>query len=65
MRHKFCNPAPDGTVAEQVTVGKELQVQPAEGFADSGIFWWECCTGGEVRWQRAHLKCGEKKLLIG
>lgn len=29
------------------------------------IFWWEYCTGGEVRWQRVHLKWGEKKLLIG
>lgn len=38
MRHKFCNPAPDGSVAKQVTVGKELQVQPAECFADSGDF---------------------------
>lgn len=38
MRNKFCNPGPDGKVAKQVTVGKELQAQPAEGFADSAQF---------------------------
>lgn len=65
MRQKFCNPDPDGNVAKQVTVGKELQVQASEGFADSGDF-----LMGMLHWRGGQMaesrkKNDEKKLLIG